>query len=69
MRSAEEVRAAALQLSEPERLRLAEDLVGSVSPDEQWVDRWAAEAERRYQLHASGADPGLTAEEFWSDED
>ena len=58
----------ALQLSEPERLRLAEELVGSVPPDAQWWNRWMSEANRRYERMASGEDPGLTVEEFWSDE-
>lgn len=58
-----------MELSEQERLQLAEDLVGSVTPDAQWWDRWTAEAERRYRLLATGADPGLSDEEFWSDRD
>jgi Putative addiction module component len=56
-----------MQLSDEERLRLAEELVASVAPDSQWWDRWSAEAERRYRLLATGADRGLTTEEFWSD--
>jgi putative addiction module component (TIGR02574 family) len=68
MTTREQVLDAALQLSEQDRLRLAEELVGSVPSDDRWWDRWTAEAERRYERLASGEDPGLTAEAFWSDE-
>ncbi len=56
-------------LSDNERLELAEALVGSVEPTEQWRDAWAREAERRYERLVSGEDPGLTLEEFWSDDE
>jgi putative addiction module component (TIGR02574 family) len=68
-RTLEEVRTAAMGLSDNERLELAEELVGSVTPTEQWRDAWAREAERRYQRMVSGEDPGLTLEEFWSDDE
>jgi hypothetical protein len=34
-----------------------------------WWDAWIAEANRRYERLISGEDPGLTPEEFWSDDD
>ena len=67
-RTREEVRSDAMTLSETDRLELAEELVGSVEPSQQWWDAWMREAERRYQRLVSGEDPGLTLEEFWSDE-
>lgn len=68
-RTLEEVRTDAMSLSDKERLVLAEDLVGSVPPTEQWREAWAREAERRYERMVSGEDPGLTLEEFWSDDE
>ena len=68
-RTREEVRSDAMELSESDRLDLAEELVGSVKPTEQWWAAWMLEAERRYERLVSGEDPGLTLEEFWSDED
>jgi putative addiction module component (TIGR02574 family) len=67
-RTREEVRTDALELSDEERLQLAEELVGSVEPTSEWWTRWTAEAERRYRRLETGEDPGLTLEEFWSDE-
>ena len=58
-----------MQLNEQDRLRLAEELAGSVEPDAQWWEQWTAEAQRRYARLESGEDPGLTVEEFWSDLD
>ncbi len=58
-----------MELDGQERLRVAEELVVSVQPDENWWAAWTAEADRRYERLASGEDPGLTLEEFWSDED
>jgi len=49
--------------------KLALDLVASVTPSEEWVNAWAAEADRRYRRMESGEDRGLTIEEFFSDED
>ena len=65
----EEVTKLALELDDKERLQLAEDLVASVTPSEEWVNAWAAEADRRYRRMESGEDRGLTIEEFFSDED
>lgn len=65
----EEVARLALELDVSERLQLAEQIVVSVSPSEAWWDAWTAEADRRYQRMVSGEDPGLTLEEFWSDDE
>ncbi|HET8772227.1 MAG TPA: addiction module protein [Thermoanaerobaculia bacterium] len=65
----EEVTKLAMELDDQERLRVAEELVVSVQPDEKWWLAWTAEADRRYQRLLSGEDPGLSLEEFWSDED
>jgi hypothetical protein len=64
-RTREEVRDLAMEL---DRLDLAEELVGSVEPTAQWWDAWTQEAARRYERLESGVDPGLTLEQFWSDE-
>jgi putative addiction module component (TIGR02574 family) len=68
-RTLEDVRRAAMELDNEERLRLAEELAVSVQPDEHWISAWAAEADRRYRRLESGEDRGLTLEEFWSDEE
>jgi hypothetical protein len=65
----EEVTKLALELEDQERLRVAEELVVSVQPDEKWWAAWTAESNRRYERMMSGEDPGLSSEEFWSDED
>ncbi len=66
-RTREEVRSAAMELNDQERLQLAEELVSSVEPTSEWWDKWMAEADRRYRRLETGEDPGLTLEEFWSD--
>ena len=65
----EEVERIAMELNESDRLELAEHLVASVPFDPQVQQAWIAEAERRYQRMESGEDPGLTLEEFWSDDE
>lgn len=65
----EEVARLALELDVSERLQLAEQIVVSVNPSEAWWDAWTAEADRRYRRLESGEDPGLTLEEFWSDDE
>ncbi|PYQ31206.1 MAG: hypothetical protein DMF56_04705 [Acidobacteria bacterium] len=65
----EEAKRIAMELDDSDRLKLAEHLVASVPFDPQVQEAWIAEAERRYQRMESGEDPGLTLEEFWSDED
>jgi putative addiction module component (TIGR02574 family) len=67
-RTREEVREDAMQLSDDDRLDLAEELVGSVECSALWWDAWTQEATRRYAALESGADRGLTIDEFWSDE-
>ena len=67
-RTREEVRTDAMDLNDEERLRLAEELVGSVEPTSEWWSKWMAEANRRYRRLETGEDAGLTLEEFWSDE-
>jgi hypothetical protein len=62
----EEVRNAAMDLPDPDRQRLAEELMsGRWRPG--WREAWAAEAERRYDRIKSGEDRTLTLDEFWSD--
>jgi Putative addiction module component len=65
----EEVTKLAMALGDQERLRVAEELVISVQPDEKWWEAWTAEANRRYERLVSGEAAELTLEEFWSDED
>ena len=65
----EEVTKLAMELDDQERLRVAEELVVSVQPDDKWWQAWTAEADRRYQRLQSGESRELTLEEFWSDED
>lgn len=65
----EEVTKLAMELDDQERLRVAEELVVSVQPDDKWWQAWTAEADRRYQRLESGESRELTLEEFWSDED
>jgi len=65
----EDVTKLALELDDAGRLRVAEQLVESVTPSEQWWTAWMAEAERRSRRLETGEDPGLTLEEFWSDDE
>ena len=65
----EEVTKLAMELDDQERLRVAEELVVSVQPDDKWWSAWTAEANRRSERLASGEDRGLSSDEFWSDED
>ena len=68
-RTLEEVRSDAMELDGEARLKLAEELVSSVPPTSDWWNKWMAEAERRYRRIETGEDPGVTLEEFWSDEE
>lgn len=68
-RTLEQVRSDAMELDGEARLKLAEELVSSVPATSDWWNKWMAEADRRYQRLESGEDPGLTLEEFWSDEE
>jgi len=67
--SFEEVERVAMKLDEPDRLKLAEHLVASVPFDPNVQQAWVEEALRRDALMRSGEDPGLTLEEFWSDDE
>ena len=69
MATIEEVTKLALELDASERLEVAAQIMGSVTPSDAWWNAWIAEADRRYQRLVSGEDPGLTLEEFWSDDD
>lgn len=62
--SAEDVLKDALQLPEPERARVAAELLASLEPDIETrdSDAWIAEVERRAQAANAGV-PGLTWEE------
>ena len=64
----EEVTKLAMELDHQERLRVAEELVVSVQPDDRWWQAWTAEADRRYQRLESGESRELTLEEFYADE-
>ena len=64
----EDVEAAAMALSGDDRIALAERLLTSVHFDPQSQKLWLDEAERRYAKMESGEDPGLTIEEFFSDD-
>ena len=66
-RTAEEIEAEVLSLPEELWARLAARLLSSLDvPDETKVDRvWAEEAERRHLELASGAIPGIPAEEVF----
>ena len=69
MATIEQVTALALELDDAERLEVAAQLVGSVAPSDTWWNAWITEADRRYQRLVTGEDPGLTLEEFWSDDE
>ncbi len=68
-RTLEEARQIISELSDEDRLVLAEEIVAGMPSDPEWTAAWAAEAERRYQRLKSGEDPGLTVEEFFNDDD
>jgi putative addiction module component (TIGR02574 family) len=63
----QDIEAAAMALSDDERVALAERLLTSVHFDPQIQKAWLDEADRRYARMESGEDPGLTVEEFFSD--
>jgi hypothetical protein len=65
----EEVTKLAMELDDQERLRVAEELVVSIEPDEKWWAAWTAEADLRYQRLVTGEDPGMSPQEFWSDDE
>lgn len=65
--SLEDVEAAAMTLSDVERVALAERLLTSVHFDPALQQMWLDEAERRFSKMESGEDPGLTIEEFFAD--
>jgi len=64
----EDLEAAAMSLSDDDRVALAERLLTSVHFDPRVQDAWLDEAERRYARMQSGEDPGLSIEEFFSDD-
>lgn len=65
MGRASDVRAAALQLSEQERLELATELLESVegTPDPEWERAWIEEIDRRVSAAREAGAPSLE----WSD--
>jgi hypothetical protein len=65
----EELTKLAMELDDQERLRVAEELVVSVQPDEKWWQAWADEVERRKQRLESGEARELSIEEFFADDD
>lgn len=66
--SLEDIEAAAMALSDEERVALAERLLTSVHFDPQLQKMWLDEAARRDALMESGEDRGLTIEEFFADD-
>ena len=68
-RTREEVEEIAMELDEADRLALAERLVSSVPFDPVIQRAWVEESFRRDGLLRSGEDPGLTLEQFWSDDE
>jgi hypothetical protein len=68
MMTLDELQEAAMELEEPDRLALAEHLVASVPFEPHVQQAWIEEALRRDARLQSGEDPGLTPEEFWSDD-
>jgi putative addiction module component (TIGR02574 family) len=59
----ENIEAAALQLPEPERARLAELLLASLDEEDEIAAAWADEAQRRFEELTSGKTKGLPADE------
>jgi hypothetical protein len=64
----EDVEAAARALTDEERIALAERLLTSVNFAPAVREAWLDAAEQRLARMDSGEDPGLSLEEFWSDE-
>lgn len=64
---AAEIEAAALQLSRPERARLAERLIVSLDNDGDIELDWAAELERRVREVDSGAEELLPGEQVMAE--
>jgi hypothetical protein len=67
-RTLEDIRAAAMELTEEERVILSEELIATVSRDLDIAREWVHETERRLDDLKSGRDPGLTLDEFLADE-
>ena len=66
--SLEEIRRAVMELPDPDRQLLAEEIIAARwSP--RWREAWASETERRRERLANGEDRELTLEEFFSDTD
>lgn len=63
----EQARRIAMELTRDDRLQLAEELAAT-SYDARWLASWRAEVNRRAVDLESGEDPGLTPDEFWSDD-
>jgi len=59
----EDIEAAALQLPERERARLAELLLASLDEEDEIASAWADEAERRFEELKSGTTKALPADE------
>jgi len=59
----EDIEAAALQLPERERARLAELLLSSLDEEDEIAAAWADEAERRFEELKSGRTKALPADE------
>jgi hypothetical protein len=64
----DEARKIAMQLTDDERASLSEELAASVF-EPGVLGAWLEESERRLARMQSGEDPGLTLEQFWSDDE
>ena len=57
-----------MELSAADRAALLDELI-ALPTDEKVLRAWSEESERRLQRMQSGQEPGLTLEEFFSDDD
>lgn len=67
-RTLEQIEHDVMALPDEQRLELAERIRASVGIDADIERAWLVEAERRNARMLSGEDPGLTLEEFFSDD-
>jgi putative addiction module component (TIGR02574 family) len=68
-RTLDQIREEVFTLTEEDRRKLADDILGSLPPAHEYSPEQIAEWERRLDDLRSGRDPGVTLEEFLGDED
>lgn len=61
-----DIEAAALKLPSHERARLAEVLIASLDDEEEWVEAWSIEADRRFEELRTGKVAGIPSEEVFA---